>query len=248
MKKVLCLTILLLILLCGCTNDSRSDQLHTDVHSDDKVFAINEMGNIVSDSGVEYSLLANEAILYYLGELEFVGGVQGEEKTSQHKGLSYQTGMFAIKDTDNDNILIRHAPDNEWFSIYRKSSLPSFDFSVDNCTRLEFVSGVGNTEIDVIHTTCGDGITDTLEIAKFLSDVRAQKDPHEAGLYDLIKKPNGMLENCYVYGVIYGFFDEEPNLAVRMDVTSFNDLAYSVSIEGKEYVLPTEWFQKLENK
>jgi len=25
-------------------------------------------------------------------------------------------------------------------------------------------------------------------------------------------------------------------------------LAYSVSIEGKEYVLPTEWFQKLENK
>jgi hypothetical protein len=57
-----------------------------------------------------------------------------------------------------------------------------------------------------------------------------------------------MLENCYVYGVIYGFFEEESNIVIRMDITSYNDLAYSVSIEGKDYVLPTEWLQKLENK
>lgn len=234
MKKVLCLVFVLVILLCGCSQDS--------------VFTKKENGNIISDSGVEYAHLANEGVLYYLGDLEFVGSIQGEEKTSQHLGLSYQTGMFAIKEADNDNILIRHAPDNEWFSIYRKTSLPSFDFSVNNCIRLEFISGIENTESDQFHTICCDGIVDTSEIAKFLSDVRSQKNPHEAGLYDLIKKPDGMLENCYVYGVVYGFFAEEPNLVARMDVTSYNDLAYSISIDGKEYVLPVEWIQKLENK
>ena len=236
MKKVLCLIVVTLILLCGCSPTKEN------------TFTKNKNGNIVSNSGVEYTHLANEGILYYLGDLDFIGSIQGEEKTSQHLGLSYQTGMFAIKDADNDNILIRYAPDNEWFSIYRKTSLPSFDFSVNNCIRLEFVSGTGNTENDQFHITCCDGIVDTSEIAKFLSDVRSQKNPHEAGLYDLIKKPDGMLENCYVYGVVYGFFGEEPNLAVRMDITSYNDLAYSISIDGKEYVLPAEWLQKLENK
>ena len=236
MKKVLYLIVVTLILLCGCS-PTKED-----------TFTKNKNGNIVSNSGVEYTHLANEGILYYLGDLDFIGSIQGEEKSSQHLGLSYQTGMFAIKDADNDNILIRRAPDNEWFSIYRKASLPSFDFAVDNCIRFEFVSGIGNTESDVTHTTCGDGIVEASEIAEFLSDVRSQKDPREAGLYDLIKKPDGMLENCYVYGVVYGFFEGEPNLAVRMYITSYNDLAYSISIDGKEYVLPAEWLQKLGNK
>ncbi len=234
MKKVLCLIFTLLMLLCGC--------------SDNSTFIRKENNNIVSNSGVEYTLLAHEGILYYFGDLEFVGSVQGEEKTSQHLGLSYQTGMFAIKDADTDNILIRHAPDNEWFAIYRKASLPNFDFSVDNCIRLEFVSGIGIIEEDAVHTTCGDGITDRSEISTFLSEIRMQKDPDEAGLYDLVRKPDGMWENCYVYGVVYGFFAEEPNLAVRMKITSYNDLAYSISIENKEYVLPAEWLQKLENR
>ena len=236
MKKVLCLIVATLILLCGCS-PTKED-----------TFTKNENGNIVSNSGVEYTHLANEGVLYYLGDLDFIGSIQGEEKSSQHLGLSYQTGMFAIKGADNDNILIRRAPDNEWFSIYRKTSLPSLDFVVDNCIRFEYVSGIGNTESDVTHTTCGDGIVEASEIAEFLSDVRSQKDPREAGLYDLIKKPDGMLENYYVYGVVYGFFEEEPNLAVRMDITSYNDLAYSISIDGKEYVLPAEWLQKLGNK
>ena len=248
MKKVLCLIVATLILLCGCSPVSQSGQSHTDTPSKEDTFTKNENGNIVSNSGVEYTFLANEGLLYYLGDLDFIGSIQGEEKSSQHSGLSYKTGMFAIKDADNDNILIRHAPDNEWFSIYRKTSLPSFDFAVDNCIRFEFVSGIGNTENDVTHTTCDEGIVVASEIAEFLSDVRSQKDPREAGLYDLIKKPDGMLENCYVYGVIYGFFEEESNIVVRMDITSYNDLAYSVSIEGKDYVLPTEWLQKLENK
>ena len=234
MKKVLCLICALLMLLCGCSNNS--------------TFKKNENNNIVSNSGVEYALLANDGVLYYLGDLEFVGSIKGEEKTSYHLESPYQTGMFAIKDADNDNILIRRAPNNEWCAIYRKASLPNFDFSVDNCIRLEFVSGIGNIEEDAVHTTCGDGITDQSEISTFLSEIRMQQDPDEAGLYDLIMKPDGMLENCYVYGVIYGFFDDEPNLALQMEILSFNDLAYSISIEGEEYVLPAEWLQKLENR
>ena len=50
-----------------------------------------------------------------------------------------------------------------------------------------------------------------------------------------------------MYAVIYGFFENEPNLAIRMDITSYNDLAYSVSINDKEYVLPEKWIQKFLN-
>lgn len=232
MKKTVCLIFALFMFICGCSNKN--------------MFMKDEKGNIVSNSGVEYVHLANEGILYYLGDLEFVGTIQGEKRFLST--WLYKTGMFAIEDANSDNILIRRAPNNEWFAIYRKASLPNFDFSVDNCIRLEFVSGIGNTKKDVIHTTCADGITDQSEIISFLSEIRAQKTPREAGLYDLIKKPDGMLENCYIYGVIYGFFEEEPNLVVRMEITSYNDLAYSISIEGMEYVLPTEWLQKMENK
>ena len=177
----------------------------------------------------------------------FYTSVKGEAKTSQHLGYSYQTGLFSIKNNENNDILIRHTPNNEWFSIYRKASLPMFDYSVDNCIRLELVLGNRDIENDEIHTTCGDGIISKSEITEFLSDVRAQKNPREAGLYDLITKPNGTLENCYTYAVIYGFFEDEPNLAIRMYVTSYNDLAYSVSIEGKTYVLPEVWIQRLQN-
>ena len=237
MKKI-CLSFIAIILLavclcaCGATNN---------------VFTKTEDGNLVSASGTEYEFLANEGVLYYLGDLVFQGGVKGEKKTSKHLGLSYQTGMFSVKNDETDNILIRRLPDSEWCSIYRKSSLPPFDFTVDNCNRLELVLGTGNIENDAIHTTCGDGISSKSEIAEFLTDIRAQPSPREAGLYDMIKAPDGRLENCYRYAVIYGFFEEEPNLAIRLEITSYNDLAYSVSIEEKEYVLPETWIQRFQN-
>ena len=96
------------------------------------------------------------------------------------------------------------------------NALTTLDVSNNTSLTELYCTGIGNAESDVIHTTCDDGIVEASEIAEFLSDVRSQKDPREAGLYDLIKKPDGMLENCYVYGVIYGFFEEEPNLAVRI--------------------------------
>ena len=39
-------------------------------------------------------------------------------------------------------------------------------------------------------------------------------------------QPDGSFENCYVYAVIYGYFEEEPDLVIRMQVWSYNDLAY----------------------
>ena len=78
--------------------------------------------------------------------------------------------------------------------------------------------------------------------------MRSQQSPEAAGLYELVEQEDGFLENCYRYGVIYGFFSEEPNLAVPMTVTSYNDLAYSVSIEGRNYVLPEKWVERLRGK
>lgn len=224
--------LVLVFAFCGC--------------SQEEVFTRNENGNLVNTSNVEYSHLANEGFLDYFGELEFVGSVSGEEKESQHLALVYQTGMFSIKG-GNDNILIRRAPDNEWASIYRKASLPEFDFSVDNCIRLEYLEGKENNERDIAHSYCGDGITDKEVISAFLSEVRAQPTPEEAGLYDLVRKENGMLENCYINSSVYAFFAEEPNLAVMMEITSYNDLAHSICIGDQEYVLPEEWFFKLKN-
>lgn len=237
MKKVICMLTALVFLLCGCSSENPA--------TPNAVFTQNERGNLVSSSGTEYVQLANEGGLYYFGELEFVGSVQGEEAHSQHLGLTYRTGMFAIKNDGNRRVMIRYAPDNEWYSIYRKISLPAMDFSLENCIRLEFIAG---TDIaDEVHTTCGDGITDLSEIAAFQAEVRAQKSPDEAGVYDLVRETYGALERCYEYGAIYGFFPDEPNLAVRMSVMTYNHLAYSVAIGDQQFILPESWLQRLQN-
>lgn len=233
-KKVLVtvLSLTILLMLSGCIKP-------------DTLFSKTENGNLVSASGTEYTHLTNEPNLYYLGDLSFLGSVEGEKKTSQHLGYSYQTGLFSIENDDSHDVLVRYSPNSEWFSLYRKTSLPPFDYSVDNCNRLELVLWKDNTENDIVHSSCGDGISSKDEIEDFLSDVRSQESPRAAGLYELITQPNGMLENCYNYGVIYGFFEDEPYVVLQMNVTSYNDLAYSVNIDGREYVLPEEWLQRL---
>ena len=237
MKKRLWILGALILLLSGCSQ------------TEEDLFRFNKDGNLVSPAGVEYTYLTNEEEGFCcLGNFEFAGSVEGEEKTSQHLSNSYQTGIFAIKGAENDNLLIRQAPKNEWKSIYRKASLSAFDISVDHCIRLKLISGRGEAAKDDINSISEDGITERSEVTAFLSEVRMQKDPEEAGLYDLVRKSDGMFENCYEYGVVYGFFEEEPDLAFLMPVTSYNDLAYSISIGDKAYVLPSEWLQKLENR
>ncbi len=262
MKRIVCLAIAFSCLLCGCltihpaeesvlysTSESTAPLTtaqHTDETQKTGVFTKKENGNLVSPSGVEYAHLANEGLLYYLGNLEFVGGVEGEAPTSIHLMYEYQTGMFAIEGDDSRNVLIRREPNNEWCSIYRKASLPEFDYSVDRCIRMELVDS-WYFENDIKHATCTGGITDPAEIAAFLSEIRAQEDPESAGLYDLVRKPDGMFENCYNCATIYVYFEEEPYLIGQISIWSYNDLAYSVTLGNDSYVLPESWLQRFQD-
>lgn len=222
-KSCLCFVIILFLLftLCAC-----------------KKFKETAANTVRSPSGTEYAFLANEGFLSYLGELTYEGGIKGEDAS---KGA----GLYALSDDPSDHILIRVSPDSEWYGIYRDSSLPPFDASTENCVRLEYLPGF---EIDAVHAVCQDGITGKTQVADFFRDVCSQKNPREAGLYDLVKSPSGMLTNCYVCGVIYGFFAEESYLAIPMYVTSYDDKAYSVSIGNDEYVLPEKWAEALRIK
>lgn len=191
--------------------------------------------------GTDYAYLATEGTLYYLGELEFETGIDGEPESFGHLLGTIQTGLYSIKGAGTDNILIRYRPDNEWAAIYRKSDLPPLDYSADNCCRLEFVKSGFDLIADAVHVSCGDGISDPSVIADFLSDVRRQQTPDQAGLYNLIHSSDDGFKTICQRGVIYGFFREEPYVAVRMPVYSYSDQAYSISIEGKDYVLPEKW-------
>lgn len=259
MKKTLIL-FLLVIVFSGCsadinlkenyttnneTNSSTNNNKNEVYTKKEAKFSASDNNRLINNLGTEYSLLAHEGRLNFLGELEFVGGVEGESKTLNHLDSSFRTGLYKIKGAKTDNILIKVSPDSEWFNIYRKSTLQEFDFSVKNCSRFELVSGIGNSSENMIHKNCNDGITDKNEINNFLTDVMSQKSPKEAGLRNLVIQPDGTFKNYYVCGVIYGFFEEEPDLVVRMQVWSYNDLAYSVSINDKEYVLPDKWITKL---
>ena len=202
-------------------------------------FIEREDGTLIAPDGTEYVFLANEGILYHLGELEFVAYVEGEATELHHLHGTFQTGMFSIKDDPADHLLIRVLPNSEWYAIYRKASLPPFDFSLENCCRLEFISWVEMfNDGDVRHASCGAGITDPEEIAEFLSTVRSQKSAKEAG-------PFGY-QNCYVFGAVYGFFEEEPYLAICLYVTSYNNRHYSVHLDHVDRVLPEEWLWRLQ--
>ena len=221
-----------------------------DIQSNDYMFTYNDTGNLVSKDGVEYSLLGIEASpLHYFGEgeFEFLGRVKGEEETSTHLSSEYKLGLFAIKGVDENNILIRYTPNNEWYSIYRKTSLPPIDLTLENCSRLELIPHKDYRTLPNNHIDCNGGITDNTEMSNFFNDIKKQKDPDEAGLYDLVKNPDGMLEKCYVYGYVCAFFDEEPNITIPLEIISFNDQAYSICVEDKYYVLPTEWFNHFES-
>ena len=208
-------------------------------------FVEREDGTLIAPDGTEYVFLANEGILYHLGELEFVAYLEGEATENHHLGGSIQTGMFSIKDDPTDHLLIRELPNSEWYAIYRKASLPDFDLSLDNCCRLEFISYAELCDNSGKHASCGCGITDPAEIAACLSTVRSQKSAKEAGLYDLVSQPDGTFQNCYIFGAVCAFFEEEPYLSVLLPVTSYNDLAYSLEMDRVDRVLPEDWSQWL---
>ncbi len=238
-------TVGIALFLCACSSGElpktetelpeHAEENEQEIHNDPDVSVFQKHnGNYRSPAGTEYEFLCNEGFLYYLGHPTLAG-----------RTPLGRTQFCSIQEDPTDHILIVDSEDSEWFSIYRRADLPAFDYSLENCVRLELFPFNYLTPVDPIHATCQEGITDPEEIFAFVSDIRSQKNPREAGLYDLVRKPDGMLENCYGCAVIYGFFEEEPYLAIPMPVTSYNDLAYSVSIGNEEYVLPEEWLQKL---
>jgi hypothetical protein len=205
-------------------------------------------GNIIAPDGTEYVFFASEGFITTFGEKKLLGKIAGEKVKLYHLDGSRETGMYSCDDTNFD-ILCRIKPDSEWRIYYRKVSLPIIDLRIKNCVRLEFISQrilfKNNISPERSHIFCNDGIINTDEINLFINELKNQKSPQEAGLYDMIRKENGVLENCYLLGCIYGYFDNETNLAITFDVWSFNDLAYSVDTDFGKYVLTLEWLEKL---
>ena len=257
MHKIIPLLLFALIFLCSCfskTMPQSSDSLNpssdifSSISEDTNTFIENEDGILIDSYGNKYAYIGNEedGLLDCLGSLEYAGPIQGEVSTSSHLEHEYTTGMFSIKEDENDTLLIRYLPENEWVSFYYKLPLPS-SFSIDECSRFEVLTDSLNEQNLKDHTACSGGLCDPLEIETFISDIQSQPSPEEANLYELIHTPNGLLENCYIYGNILGYFENESHLVIQMPVTSYNDLAYSVSIGNKVYVLPDAWLSKLQH-
>jgi len=117
------------------------------------------------------------------------------------------------------------------------------EIALDNCIRFQFVKGaLFNNEKTTISSK---GIT---ECKQFLNEIKNGQRAKDAGLYDLVKQPDGMLKNCYVYGYVCGVVQEDINIVIPLEVMSFDDKAYSIRIDDIEYVLPQEWIDKLMNK
>ncbi len=227
------------------TDEAMLVEILQEVSAETNVFTKTEMGSYISSTGVEYLRINPAGYFVTFGEYEFAGGVVGEDKETEGGwGEARTPGMYTIK--GNDHLLLREEPYSEWaYAVYRKASLPSFDFTPGNCSRLLLVQSPPAYPWVGDHVECNKGLTDQEEIRRFWEELRSQPNPREAGLYDLVSKPDGKLENCYFCATIFGFFEEEPYLAIKIHVTSYNDLAYSVHMANEEYVLPNEWYQRL---
>jgi hypothetical protein len=222
-------------------------------------------GNIVAPDGTEYIFLTIEGNIAVFGASTFIAKIKDEKPSLDQGGGIAKTGMYSIEGDPELNILQRVEPDNQWTMYYRKATLPDIDLSAENCVRFELigykeVNNSGTHSPEFKHMSCNEGINDMETIKEFLSDMKNQKTRDEAGLYDLVKKPDGSFDNCYLYGTVYGFFINEANLAIPFDVTSYNDEAFSIFFaynkfsDSKEYfdnneiVLPDKWLDALQSK
>ena len=204
--------------------------------ANDVEFTETENKTVVSTDGTQYTFVGYEGRFWCFGEREFIGHVKGEKKAFVHLSLVIKTGMYNVN-ASND-VLIRYFPDNEFAAIYVKSELLQTDVVLDNCIRFEFVKGSLYKQTTISNT----GIT---ECEQFLNEIKNGQTSKEAGLYDLVRQPNGILKNCYVYGYVCGVVQEDLNIVIPLEVMSFDDKAYSIKIDNTEYVLPQEWLDKL---
>ncbi len=229
MKKVSIIFICLAIIFSftSCTNNVE--------------FTETENKTIVTTDGTEYTFVGNEGRVWCFGEWEFIGHVKGEKKTFVHLTNKIKTGMYSVN--GSKDVLVRYFPNNEFSAIYVKSELLKTEVNLDSCIRFEFIKGslFNNAET----TLSKKGIT---ECEQFLDEIKNGQNAKEAGLYDLVKQPDGMLKNCYVYGYVCGVIQEDINIVIPLEVMSFDDKAYSIKIDDIEYALSQEWLDKLTTK
>lgn len=238
MRKVftifICMAIVFSFVACNnnATNESKNETIV------DAEFTEIENKTIVAKDGTEYTFVGVEGKVHCVGVVTFIGHIKGEEKSFNHLGTEIRTGMYSVN--GGQDVLVRFLPDSEFASIYVKSNLLKTEVSLDNCIEFKFVNVVSYNNIEIFNST--KGIT---ECKQFLNEIKAGQKAEDAGLYDLVRQPDGMLHNCYVYGYVCGVLQEDINLVVPMKIISFDDKAYSITIEDIEYVLPNEWADKL---
>ena len=199
-----------------------------------------ENKTIVATDGTEYTFVGYEGAFWCFGEQEFVGHIKGEKKEFVHLLSKTKTGMYSVN--GSQDVLTRCFPDNEFTAIYVKSELLKKEVTLDNCIRFEFVEGsLFNKETSISKI----GIT---ECEQFLNEIKSGQKAKDAGLFDLVKQPDGTLKNCYVYGYVCGVIQDDINIVIPLEVMSFDDKAYSIKINDIEYVLAQEWIDKLMSK
>jgi len=228
MKKIFVIFICLVVIFSfsACTNEVK--------------FTETEDKTIVTIDSTEYTFVGNEGRVWCFGEREFIGHVKGEKKTFVHLTNKIKTGMYSVN--CSQDVLVRYFPDNEFAAMYVKSELLKTEVTIDNCIRFDFVKGsLFNSDETIISKT---GIT---ECEDFLNEIKSGQKAKDAGLYDLVKQPDGTFKNCYVYGHVCGVIQDDVNIVIPLQVMSFDDKAYSITIDDIEYVLTQEWVDKLIN-
>ena len=204
-------------------------------------FTETENNTIVATDGTEYTFVDYAGRVWCFGEWEFIGHVKGEKKTFIHFSDMFKTGMYSVN--GSQDVLARHFPDSEFAAMYVKSELLKTEVTLDNCIRFNFAKGsLFNNDETIISK---NGIT---ECEDFLNEIKSGQKAKDAGLYDLVKQPDGTtLKNCYVYGYACGVIQDDVNIVIPLQVISFDDKAYSITIDDIEYVLTQEWVDKLIN-
>lgn len=212
-----------------------------------EAYRLNTDGTILAPDGVEYVFVCHEGFLELLGKKTRVGIIEGEE---DQKGYGFALGLYACEQDTDRVMLLRYMQDSEWGMIYRKKTSPALDYSYQNCVRLELV-GYQELQSDenmysagAEHINCGRGIAGRGKVADLFSAILSSGPA--TGLFELVEKEDGTLENCYGYGKIYGYFEGENAAVVPFSVTSYDDKAFSVMIDNVEYELPENYLRQLE--
>ncbi len=203
-------------------------------------FTETENETIITKDGTEYTFVDIEGRVWCFGEWEFIGHINGEKKSFVHLTDKIKTGMYSVN--GSQDVLVRYFPNNEFASVYVKSELLKTEVTLDNCIKFVFVKdSLSNGDETTISK---NGIT---ECKQFLNEIKNGQKAKDAGLYDLVKQPDGMLKNCYVYGYVCGVIQDDVNIVIPLEVMSFDDKAYSIKIDDTEYVLTQAWVDKLIN-